>query len=503
MYKEKIPLVKMSGICKSYPGVQALSNLDFELFEGEVHSLCGENGAGKSTLIKILTGYEQMDSGSIVYLGNPIRPATTLEAQMMGISTVYQEVNLCPNLTVAENIYIGRQPKNRLGLVDWKEIKRLAEKAMARLNLKLDVNARLDEYSVAIQQMVAIARALDMNAKVLVLDEPTSSLDTSEVENLFHVVNNLKKQGMGIVFISHFFEQVFEISDRITVLRNGHFVGSYAIEDISRQQLIEKMLGKELTEFSSGNKEETVTLEGKSVLCQMQNIGKRGTIEGINLSVEEGVVVGFAGLLGSGRTETARLLFGVDKADDGVIRIKGEQAKIRSPQNAVHYNFAFCPEDRKREVLLLNMTIRDNIILALQGKNGMFRRLPLKKQREIADEFIEKLQIVTPSQDQLVGNLSGGNQQKVLVARWMVTDPDLLILDEPTRGIDVGVKAEILKLILQLAESGRSVVFISSEISEVCRCAQKVYVFKDRNIIGQLEGEDVQEYCVMNAIAQE
>ena len=228
MYKEKIPLVKMSGICKSYPGVQALSNLDFELFEGEVHSLCGENGAGKSTLIKILTGYEQMDSGSIVYLGNPIRPATTLEAQMMGISTVYQEVNLCPNLTVAENIYIGRQPKNRLGLVDWKEIKRLAEKAMARLNLKLDVNARLDEYSVAIQQMVAIARALDMNAKVLVLDEPTSSLDTSEVENLFHVVNNLKKQGMGIVFISHFFEQVFEISDRITVLRNGHFVGSYA-----------------------------------------------------------------------------------------------------------------------------------------------------------------------------------------------------------------------------------------------------------------------------------
>lgn len=219
--------------------------------------------------------------------------------------------------------------------------------------------------------------------------------------------------------------------------------------------------------------------------------------------MEEGVVVGFAGLLGSGRTETARLLFGVDKADDGVIRIKGEQAKIRSPQNAVHYNFAFCPEDRKREGLLLNMTIRDNIILALQGKNGMFRRLPLKKQREIADEFIEKLQIVTPSQDQLVGNLSGGNQQKVLVARWMVTDPDLLILDEPTRGIDVGVKAEILKLILQLAESGRSVVFISSEISEVCRCAQKVYVFKDRNIIGQLEGEDVQEYCVMNAIAQE
>ena len=503
MCKEKIPLVKMSGICKHYPGVQALSNVDFELFEGEVHSLCGENGAGKSTLIKILTGYEQMDSGSIVYLGNSIRPASTLEAQMMGISTVYQEVNLCPNLTVAENIYIGRQPKNRLGLVDWKKIKTMAENAMARLNLKLDVNARLDEYSVAIQQMVAIARALDMNAKVLVLDEPTSSLDTSEVENLFRVVNNLKKQGMGIVFISHFFEQVFEISDRITVLRNGHFVGSYAVEDISRQQLIEKMLGKELTEFSASQKDAAISLEEKPILCQMENVGKRGSIEGIDLLVEEGTVVGFAGLLGSGRTETARLLFGVDKADEGQILVKGSPAKIRSPKNAVYHNFAFCPEDRKREGLLLDMTIRDNIILALQGKNGMFRRLPIKKQRAIADEFIEKLQIVTPSQDQLVGNLSGGNQQKVLVARWLVTDPDLLILDEPTRGIDVGVKAEILKLILQLAESGRSVVFISSEISEVCRCAQKVYVFKDRHIIGQLEGENVQEYCVMNTIAQE
>lgn len=503
MCKEKIRLVKMSGICKTYPGVQALSDVDFELFEGEVHSLCGENGAGKSTLIKILTGYEQMDSGQIVYLGKPIRPATTLEAQMMGISTVYQEVNLCPNLTVAENIYIGRQPKNRLGLVDWKKIQKLAEIAMARLNLKLDVNARLDEYSVAIQQMVAIARALDMNAKVLVLDEPTSSLDTSEVENLFRVVNKLKQQGMGIVFISHFFEQVFEISDRITVLRNGHFVGSYAVEDISRQLLIEKMLGKELTEFSAGQRNEAASLEGRAVLCQMENVGKRGSIEGINLSVEESSVIGFAGLLGSGRTETARLLFGVDKADDGSIRVKGAQAKIHSPQNAVHYNFAFCPEDRKREGLLLDMTIRDNIILALQGKNGMFRRLSLKKQRAIADEYIEKLQIVTPSQDQLVGNLSGGNQQKVLVARWLVTNPDLLILDEPTRGIDVGVKAEILKLILQLAESGRSVVFISSEISEVCRCAQKIYVFKDRHIIGQLEGEDIQEYCVMNTIAQE
>lgn len=503
MREEKTPLVSMTGIYKTYPGVQALSNVEFHLYEGEVHSLCGENGAGKSTLIKILTGYEQMDSGKIVYLGKEIRPSTTLEAQQMGISTVYQEVNLCPNLTVAENIYIGRQPRNRLGLVDWKLIKKLAKKAMARLNLELDVSARLDEYSVAIQQMVAIARALDMNARVLVLDEPTSSLDNAEVENLFRVVKQLKSQGMGIVFISHFFEQVFEISDRVTVLRNGKFIGSYAIEEISRRALIEKMLGKELAEFSESQKGSDETVHGKPVLCRMEGVGKRGTIAPIDLTIEKGNVVGFAGLLGSGRTETARLLFGVDKSDSGHFEIQGKKTKLHSPRQAIRYNFAFCPENRKTEGLLLNMTIRENIILAMQGKNGVFRRLSMRKQKEIAEDFIKKLQIVTPSGEQLVGNLSGGNQQKVLLARWLATNPDLLILDEPTRGIDVGVKAEILKLILQLAADGKSVVFISSEISEVVRCAEKIYVFKDKHVIGELTGSDLTEHCVMNTIAQE
>ena len=503
MYEGKAALVTMTDICKSYPGVQALSHVDFTLGEGEVHSLCGENGAGKSTLIKILTGYEHMDSGTILYQGERIAPTTTLEAQKLGISTVYQEVNLCPNLTVAENIYIGRQPQDRFGLVDWKKTRQLATKAMARLNLELDVNARLDEYSVAIQQMVAIARALDMNAKVLVLDEPTSSLDAAEVENLFRVIKQLKESGMGIIFISHFFEQVFEISDRITVLRNGSLVGSYTIENITRRMLVERMLGKELVAFSENDRAKEKENEAKQVLCSMHGVGKRGTIPPLSLQVELGNIVGFAGLLGSGRTETARLLFGVDKADSGYIEVRGAHAKIRSPKSAVHKNFAFCPENRKTEGLVLDMTIRENIILALQGKNGMLHKISIRKQRQLVDEFIEKLQIATPSGEQLVGNLSGGNQQKVLLARWLATDPDLLILDEPTRGIDVGAKAEILKLILQLAEDGKSVVFISSEISEVVRCSDKIYVYKDKHIVGELAGEDLGENNVMNLIAQE
>lgn len=503
MYEEKVPIVEMKDICKSFPGVQALSNVSFTLNEGEVLSLCGENGAGKSTIIKILTGYERMDSGEIIYLGEKIEPTTTLEAQNLGISTVYQEVNLCPNLTVAENIFIGRQPRNRFGMLDWKKTKQLARKAMARLNIELDVNARLDEYSVAIQQMVAIARALDTNAKVLVLDEPTSSLDAKEVENLFKVIKQLKKNGMGIIFISHFFEQVFEISDRITVLRNGNLVGSYAIEDVSRRILVEKMLGKELAEF---NKDDTVKAENtvnKTIFCNMVDVGKRGTLQPVSLSVETGNVIGFAGLLGSGRTETARLLFGVDRADSGYIEVKGKRIKMNSTRSSISENFAFCPENRKTEGLILNMTVRENIILALQGKNGMFQKISTQKQKQLADEFIEKLQISTPSSEQLVGNLSGGNQQRVLLARWLATNPELLILDEPTRGIDVGAKAEIQKLIIQMAAEGKSVVFISSEISELIRCSNKIYVYKDKHIVGELTGESIQEAYVMNTIAQE
>lgn len=496
-------LVEMNNICKSYPGVQALSDARFTLREGEVHSLCGENGAGKSTLIKILTGYEHKDSGQILFQGEEISPRTTLEAQKIGISTVYQEVNLCPNLTVAENIFIGRQPMDKAGLVNWKEMRKGSKSAMARLNMELDVDARLDEYSVAVQQMVAIARALDMDAKVLVLDEPTSSLDANEVENLFGVVKRLKAQGMGVVFISHFFEQVFGISDTITVLRNGHYIGTYDINEIDRRSLVEKMLGKELAAFAKKEAAINIQVDEKLVFYKVEDLGKKGTIPPLNVSIEEGNVVGLAGLLGSGRTETARLLFGVDKADSGVYYLGTRKTKINSPKDAIKHGLAFCPENRKTEGLILNMTIRENIFLSLQGKLGLFRLMSRKKQKELADEYIEKLRIATPGSEQLVGNLSGGNQQKVLLARWLATNPDLLILDEPTRGIDVGAKAEILNLVLQLAQEGMSVVFISSEISEVVRCSDKVYVYKDRHIIGELSGDQLNEQNVLDTIAQD
>ncbi len=496
-------LIEMNNICKSYPGVQALSNVRFTLREGEILSLCGENGAGKSTLIKILTGYEHKDSGQILFQGKEISPRTTLEAQKIGISTVYQEVNLCPNLTVAENIYMGRQPRDKVGLVNWKEMRKGARTAMARLNIELDVDARLDEYSVAVQQMVAIARALDMDAKVLVLDEPTSSLDTNEVENLFGVVKNLKAQGMGVVFISHFFEQVFEISDTITVLRNGHYIGTYDINEIDRRTLVEKMLGKELAAFAKKEANEKARTEERPVFYKAENLGKKGMIPPFDLTIEKGNVVGLAGLLGSGRTETARLLFGVDKADSGVYYLGVKKIKMNSPKDATKHGLAFCPENRKTEGLVLNMTIRENIILSLQGKLGLFHLITRKRQKELAEEYIKKLRIKTPGGEQIVGNLSGGNQQKVLLARWLATNPDLLILDEPTRGIDVGAKAEILNLVLQLAEEGKSVVFISSEISEVVRCSDKVYIYKDRHIIGELSGDRLNEQNVLETITQD
>ncbi len=503
MNKERKVLVEMVDICKQYPGVTALSNVSFTLREGEIHSLCGENGAGKSTLIKILTGYEHKDGGRIFLEGKEIAPETTLEAQKAGISTVYQEVNLCPNLSVAENIFIGRQPTNRFGQISWSEMRRGAVAAMARLNMELDVEAHLDEYSVAVQQMVAIARAVDMEAKVLVLDEPTSSLDANEVKNLFEVIRKLQARGMGIIFISHFFEQVFEISDTITVLRNGHKIGAYGIQEIDRRSLVEKMLGRELAAFTetsqSKNRRKT---EETSVYCRMESVGKKGMIPPLDISIEKGSIVGLAGLLGSGRTETARLLFGVDKADSGTFYLGTKKTRNASPQDGIRYGMAFCPENRKTEGLILEMSVGDNIILALQGKKGMFHLISRRKQRELADEYIKKLRIATPGSSQLVGNLSGGNQQKVLLARWLATNPELFILDEPTRGIDVGAKAEILNLVLKLAEDGKSVVFISSEISEVIRCSDKVYIYKDRHIVGELEGEQVTEEHVLSCIAE-
>jgi len=497
-------LVRMVGICKEFPGVKALSNVDFELRRSEIHAVCGENGAGKSTLIKVLTGVEHNETGDIYLDGSPIRPKTPMDAQDLGISTVYQEINLCPNLSVAENIFIGREPM-KMGKIDWNEVNKRSALALARLNIKLDVTGRLDEYSVAIQQMVAIARALDISAKVLILDEPTSSLDKNEVANLFRVMRKLKEQGMGIVFITHFLEQVYEITDRITVLRNGLLVGQFETAKLDRLQLIAQMIGKDLAEFEKAIKQDTgdQAKVQETIFFQGKEVGRHGTINPFDIEIKKGEVMGLAGLLGSGRTETARIIFGIDKADSGEVFIDNQKVKINSPEDTIRRGMGFCPENRKIEGIIANLTVRENIVLGLQGKLGLWKFLSMKQQLEITNKYIKILNIATPSTEQLVGNLSGGNQQKVLLARWLATNPELLILDEPTRGIDVGAKAEVQKLVLELAKEGKAVLFISSELDEMVRCCDRMAVYRDKTKIGELQGDEITEMKVMQTIAGE
>lgn len=496
-------VLNMKGISKSFPGVKALSKVDFELRKGEIHALMGENGAGKSTLIKVLTGVYEIDEGSITLNSKDIKITSTYDAQQQGISTVYQEINLCPNLTVAENIYIGRQPM-KVGSIDWKEINKNAEKLLSeRLNLNIDVKKLLSSYSVAVQQMIAIARAVDISRGILILDEPTSSLDNTEVERLFGIMRKLKDEGMSIIFVTHFLNQVYEISDRITVLRNGQMMGSYDTNKLSRLELVSKMIGKNIDDVKALNStDEKYKKEfTNNDLISAIGFGRAGTIEDFDMEIKQGEVLGLAGLLGSGRSESARLIFGIDKADHGTIKIRGKEYSYIYPQRAIEEGFGFCPEDRKIEGIVGQLTIRENIILALQSKRGVFKYFPMKQQQEIAQKYIDMLSIKTPSMEQRIDNLSGGNQQKVILARWLATNPQLLILDEPTRGIDVGAKSEIMKLVLDLAREGVTIVFISSELSEIIKCCDRILILRDRKIIGELKGDDIEEANIMRTIA--
>jgi galactofuranose transport system ATP-binding protein len=494
-------LLKAEGISKSFPGVKALSAVDFNLRRGEIHSLMGENGAGKSTLIKVLTGVYKKDEGTFFLEGRKVNPLSPQDAQGIGISTVYQEINLCENLSVAENIFIGREPMKR-GRIDWKEMNRRAEKVLLeRLNINIDVTKILSSYSTAIQQMVAIARAVDISSGVLILDEPTSSLDKNEVNQLFEVMRNLKNEGMGIIFVSHFLDQVFEITDRITVLRNGEHIGEYETKKISRTELVSKMIGKEWGENSSQDNK-IVRKVSQELFVSADNLGRRGMINPIDLNIRKGEILGLAGLLGSGRTEIAKVIFGIERADQGVLSIDNENMRMINPKIAIEKGLSFCPEDRKVEGIVNDLSIRENIILGLQTKRGLFKYIPMKEQKEIAQKYIDLLSIKTPSMEQRIDHLSGGNQQKVILARWLATDPKLLILDEPTRGIDVGSKGEIRKLILDLALQGISILFISAELEEMVACCDRVIVLRDRNKIGELKGDEMSESRIMDMIAE-
>jgi simple sugar transport system ATP-binding protein len=496
-------ILEIRQLSKEFPGVKALVGVDFSLRKGEIHALMGENGAGKSTLIKILTGVYPRDDGEILFEGRPFSVASPHQAQEQGISTVYQEVNLVQNLSVAENLLLGRQP-TRLGIIDGREMRRRAEAILDRLNLRVDVSRLLGDYSIAVQQMVAIGRALEFESKILILDEPTSSLDAGEVEQLFRVMRKLKAEGHGIIFVTHFLDQVYAVSDRITVLRNGELVGEFETARLPKVELVSKLLGKALHDLETVRtvKEKAARRQAKRPVLRASGLGKVGLLERFDLEIRGGEVLGLAGLLGSGRTELASLIFGIEKPDQGEVTMQGESVKLSSPRKALQTGIGLCPEDRKSEGIIEDLSVRENIVLALQVKQGWFNNLSRARQGELAEEYIQLLNIRTPTADQAIKNLSGGNQQKAIVARWLAAQPSLLILDEPTRGIDVGAKAEIQKLVLSLSEKGMAVLFISSELDEVLRCADRIAVLRDRAVVGELPADQLDEQTIMRTIAQ-
>lgn len=496
-------VLKMQGICMTFPGVKALDHAGLTLKKGEIRALMGENGAGKSTIIKCLTGVNKFEAGEIYLDGfeGPITNRDTMDAQSKGISTVYQEVNLCPNLSVAENIYIGRAPLTKFRTVDRKQMNARAKKLVEELDLNIDVTANLENYSLALQQMIAIARAIDMDCKVLILDEPTSSLDDREVEKLFQVMLNLKKKGVGIIFVTHFLEQVYAVCDGITVLRNGQLVGEYTVEELPRVQLVAAMMGKDFDDLASIKPEGGEIGKDAPLVIDAKGLSHAGTIKPFDLEIREGEVVGLTGLLGSGRSELARAIYGADRSQTGTLKVKGKEAHIKEPIDAMNLGMGLLPDDRKAEGIIGDLSVRENIILAMQAKLGALHKIPMAKQIELADQFIEMLQIKTASRETMIRQLSGGNQQKVILARWLATNPDFLILDEPTRGIDIGTKTEIQKLVVKLAGEGKSVIFISSEIEEMLRTCNRMAVLRDGAKVGEISGDEMTQEGVMHAIA--
>jgi len=486
-------------IVKVFPGSRALDGVNFSLRRGEVHALLGENGAGKSTLIKCLTGAYRRDGGSVILDGETIDPKNPLGAQALGIGTVYQEVNLLPNLSVAENLYLGRQPR-RFGLIQAGRMKRDARDLLGKYGLDIDVSASLESYSVAVQQVVAIARAVDLSGKVLILDEPTASLDAREVEMLFDVVRNLKAQGLGIIFITHFIEQVYALSDRITVLRNGRLVATRDAETLPRKELVTLMLGHELQEISKSTRPKAEQFSQPRY--RFKNYGKPGVIKPFDLAIRAGEVVGVAGLLGSGRTETAELLFGIRTPDSGSkALIDGSEVALTSPRTAIVRRFGFCPEDRKVDGIIGDLSIRENIVIALQARRGWWKPVSRSEQNAIADKYIKALDIRTTDREKPIRLLSGGNQQKAILARWLATNPEFLILDEPTRGIDVGAHGEIIRLIETLCAQGMSLLVISSELDELVTYSTRVLVLRDRQHVAELTDDEITTAHIVNAIA--
>ena len=491
-------LLEMKGIGKSFSGVEVLHDVDFHIRRGEVHALMGENGAGKSTLIKILTGVYTRDRGTIVFDGQEIHPANALEAQELGISTIYQEISLVPSLSVAENIFIGREIRKN-GIIDWKEIRSRSREILEGLGIHIDVTRNLSSYGTAVQQMVAIARAIQVKARLVIMDEPTSALDDDEVKVLFDIIRRLKEEGISILFISHRLPEIFEISDMVTILKDGHLVGEYPTQSLTRRDLVSKMIGRSADDIVNETRKNR-EISGEEYL-KASGIESGIRLRGLNLTIHKGEIVGLAGLLGAGRTELARIIFGIDRKDKGTIEINGKSVEFRIPRDAIDYSMAFCSEDRKVEGILPNLTIAENICIANMKNITRHGVISRAKMRAVAEEYIRKIRIKTTGLNQKISNLSGGNQQKVILSRWLSMNPDFIILDEPTRGIDVGAKREIADLIQEMSGQGISILLISSEFEELIKNCDRIEVIRDGRNAGSLTGDEITENNIMNLIA--
>ena len=494
------PLLTMRGIDKRFAGVAALTGASLEVGRGEVHALIGQNGAGKSTLIKILTGYYTRDAGEILFDGKPIAFTKPAEAQAAGISTIYQEINLVPYRSVTENICLGRESR-RFGLLDWRAMHKEAEALLARFNVHVDVRQPVMTYSTAVQQMVAIARAIGFNARLVIMDEPTSSLDEQEVGVLFDVIRQLKAAGVSVIFVSHKLDELYAVCDAVTIMRDGRTVRVSPMHAISKLDLVTTMIGRQLEASEQKAGAGGRRGAGEGALLDVKNLVSGRKVRDVSVDVRPGEIVGLAGLLGSGRTETARVVFGVDRGEGGRVAFAGRDGVVAEPSDAIKAGMGFLSEDRKLEGIVPGMSVRENLTLALMPHLARRGIVDEARSREIVDRFIRRLGIKCASPEQRIRELSGGNQQKVLLARWLCMNPKLLILDEPTRGIDVGAKAEILSLVRELAGQGLGVLMISSELEEIIEAASRVFVLRDGHTAAELTGEDVNEPAIMAAMA--
>jgi len=498
------PILQMRGINKTFSGVSALSAANISIMPGEVHAIIGQNGAGKSTLIKVLNGAHKQDSGEILFQSEQVDYQSPHEAQMAGISTIFQEINLIGYRSVTENICLGYEP-TRFGFVDWKKAQAHSEAMLARFGLTLDVNKPLQDYNIAIQQLVAIARAVALDAKVVIMDEPTSSLDDKEKEVLFRVIRELRDTGVAIIYVSHHLDELFQICDSVTVMRDGRTVERRDIKGMTKLQMVAAMLGRNEADFSDEtNRSKTPLNSSQNVLLEVEHLAGAGILSDVSFKLHRGEILGLAGLLGAGRSEIARAIFGLDQAvKQGKVKIAGKEVNYPQPIHAINNKIGFCSEDRKEDGIIPQLSVRENLTLALLpkiSKNGFINE---QREREIVEQFMQSLGIKASSMEQPISQLSGGNQQKVLLARWLATDPSILMLDEPTRGIDVGAKAEIQNLIKSLAKKGMTVLMISSEFEELVDGADRVVVIQEGKSTCEIPGELLSENSIVQAVAHD